>query len=115
MVGGRSRAGAGEYAGRVNAAAELLAAGATVVDAAAVVAQRFGISLRQARRYAEQAAASGRTVVPETTTVFTVKLPASLVARVRKRARETGSTISALVVQALTEFLASSHRKRPRR
>jgi len=110
----RSRAGAGEYAGRVNAAAELLASGVAVSEAAHMLAERFGISVRQARRYAEQAAASGPTAVPETTTVFTVKLPAALVARVRERARETGTTISALVAQALTEFLAG-HRKRPRR
>jgi predicted transcriptional regulator len=54
-------------------------------------------------------------VVPEETMVFTVKLPAALVARVRARARESGSTISAVVAQALTEFLASGHRKRLRR
>ena len=115
MAGGRSRADAGQYAGRVNAAAELLASGAAVGDAAIVLAQRFGISLRQARRYVEQAAATGATAVPEATTVFTVKLPATLAARVRERARETGTTISALVAQALTEFLASGRRKRPRR
>jgi predicted transcriptional regulator len=49
------------------------------------------------------------------TTVFTVRLPATLVARVRERARGSGSTISAVVAQALTEFLARDHRKRPRR
>ena len=42
-------------------------------------------------------------MVPEETTVFTVKLPAALVAQVRARARESGSTISAVVAQALTE------------
>jgi hypothetical protein len=39
----------------------------------------------------------------------------TLVARVRERARESGSTLSAVVAQALTEFLARGHRKRPRR
>jgi predicted HicB family RNase H-like nuclease len=71
---------------------------------------RFGCSARQARRYLERAAQDGPTPVPEATTVFTVRLPAALVARVRERARESGSTISALVVQALTEFLARGHR-----
>ena len=49
--------------------------------------------------------------------MFTVRLPAALVARVRERARESGSTISALVVQALTEFLARGRRvdRGPRR
>jgi RNase P/RNase MRP subunit p29 len=102
----RGRADAGEYARRVNAAAELLGAGVAVVEAARVLAGRFGCSARQARRYVERAAQDGPAAVPEATTVFTVRLPATLVARVRQRARESGSTISALVVQALTEFLA---------
>lgn len=99
---------------RVNAAAELLAAGSTVAECAQALAGRFGISPRQARRYAEQAAASGPTAVPEASVVFTVRLPAPLVARVREQARESGTTISALVAQALSEFLAG-RRKRPRR
>jgi hypothetical protein len=115
MAGGRARAGAGEYAQRVNAAVELLDAGVSVAESAHILAERFGCSLRQARRYADRAAQRGRVAVPEETTVFTVKLPAALVARVRERARESGSTISALVTEALTEFLARGHRKRPRR
>jgi hypothetical protein len=115
MAGGRARSHAGEYARRVNAAAEMLESGESVADAARLLAERFGCSLRQARRYAERAADDGRTVVPEATTVFTVRLPAALAARVRERARESGSTISALVAQALTEFLAAGRRKRPPR
>lgn len=80
-----------------------------------MLADRFGCSVRQACRYAEHAAHGGPAVVPEETTVFTVKLPTALAVRVRERARESGSTISALVAQALTEFLARSRRKRPRR
>jgi hypothetical protein len=114
MPGGRNRADAGEYAVRVNAAADCLASGASLAECVQVLADRFGISVRQAHRYAEQAAASGPTAVPESTVVFTVKLPAPLVARVRELARETGTTISALVTQALSEFLAR-RRKRPRR
>ena len=114
MPGGRNRADAGEYAVRVNAAADCLASGASLAECAQVLAERFGISVRQAHRYAEQAAASGPTAVPESTVVFTVKLPAPLVARVRELARETGTTISALVAQALSEFVAG-RRKRPRR
>jgi hypothetical protein len=49
--------------------------------------------------------------VPEQTSVFTVKLPSTLVAWVR----ESVTTISALVAQALTEKLAGGKRKRPRR
>lgn len=112
---GRGRAGAGEYARRVNAAAELVEAGLPVAEAAHILAERFECSLRQARRYAERAIQCGRVVVPEETTVFTVRLPAVLVARVRERAKVSGSTIAALVAQSLTEFLARVHRKRPRR
>ena len=111
---GERRVRGPEYARRVNAAAELLAAGTPVAEAARVLAERYGCSPRQARRYAEHAAAAGRVVVPEQTTVFTVKLPSTLVARVRAAARESGTTISAMVAQALTEYLASAKRKRQR-
>ncbi len=114
MAGGRGRADAGDYAERINAAAELLASGVAVPEAAQILAERFGCSPRQGRRYAERAAQGGRVRVPEATTVFTVKLSAALAARVRERARESGSTISALVAQALEEFLARGRRKRPR-
>lgn len=114
MHGGRGRVGAGEFARRVNAAAELVESGMAVAQAAGVLADRFGCSVRQARRYVDRAAQGGPRIVPEETTVFTVKLPAVLVARVRERARESGSTISALVAQALTEFLTRG-RSRPRR
>jgi hypothetical protein len=56
---------------------------------------------------AEHAAAVERVVLPEETSVFTVKPPRTLVARVPARARESGTTISALVAQALTKYLAS--------
>jgi ribbon-helix-helix CopG family protein len=108
------RAGAGEYAQRVNAAAELVAAGVGVAEAARDLAVRFGLSERQARRYVERAAAGGSVEVPAASEVFTVRLPVELVARVRARARVSGSTISAVVAQALTEFLAQSRGKRPR-
>jgi hypothetical protein len=112
MAGGR--VGGSERAERVNAAAELLASGVAPVDAARVVAQRFSVSLRQGRRYVE-AAAAGPVAVPETSVVFTVKLPASLAARVREYAHAGGVTISAVVARALTEFLHRAHRGRPSR
>ena len=94
MTGGRGRVDAREYARRVNAAAEQLESGVSVAEAARLLAERFDCSLRQARRYVERAGEAGR-----------------------RGARESGSTISALVVQALTEFLARGHRgdRGPRR
>ena len=92
------------HAERVNAAAALLASGVAPLAAAHVVAQRFSVSVRQGRRYVE-AGLAGPVDVPETSVVFTVKLPASLAARVREHAYEQGVTISAAVTRALTEFL----------
>ena len=78
---------------RVNAAADLVEAGVPVAEAAR----------------------SGRAAVPQDTVVFTVKLPARLAGRVRAHAREAGLTISAVVTQALEEFLARGHGNHPRR
>jgi transposase len=103
MPGGR--ADSAEYTERVNAAADLLAEGMSVVDAATDLATRFGVSIRQARRYVDRATETGPRPVPEGSVVFTVKLPASLATRVRQHARDTGVTISALVTQALTAQL----------
>ncbi len=114
-MAGRDRAGGGEHAERINAAAELAEAGVPAAEAARVLARRFGCSVRQARRYADQAAASGRVPVPEPAAVFTVKLPVRLAAAVREQAAASGRTISAVVAQALEEFLARGHRNHPRR
>ncbi|HEX6525831.1 MAG TPA: hypothetical protein VF070_38330 [Streptosporangiaceae bacterium] len=112
MAGGR-RAGGGEYAERVNAAAELVAAGVPVAEAARELAGRFGCSQRQARRYVERAAAGGPVQAPQATTVFTVKLPVRLAARVRAHAAGSQRTISSVVAQALEEFLSRRRRQRP--
>ena len=88
--------------------------GVPVVEAARILAARFGCSERQARRYVDRAAEGGRVSAVEPTTVFTVKLPARLAARVRAQAAASGSTISAFVAEALTEFLGQGRRKRPR-
>jgi hypothetical protein len=106
MSGGR--VGDPQYAQRVNAAAQLLAAGVPRAEVTRVVAQQFSVSTRQGSRYVE-AAAAGPIEVPETRAVFTVKLPVSLVARVRAHARASGETISGVVTAALTEFFARRH------
>ena len=56
-----------------------------------------------------------RVPAPEATVVFTVKLPVRLAAAVREHARASGRTISAVVTQALEEFLARGHENHPRR
>jgi hypothetical protein len=52
---------------------------------------------------------------PEATVVFTGKLPVRLAATVREHARGSGRTISAVVTQALEEFLARGRRNHPLR
>lgn len=114
-MAGRSRASASEHAARVNAAADLAAAGLPAAQAARLLAGRAGCSVRQARRYVDQAATVGRVEVPEATVVFTVKLAGRLALAVRTHAQASGRTISAVVAQALEEFLARHRRERARR
>jgi predicted HicB family RNase H-like nuclease len=104
MVDGR-RARVEQVARRVNTAAELLGSGMDVIDVTRDVARRYRLSERQARRYFERARDQGAMEVPRPTVVFTVKLPANLVRRVRRTARATGQSLSSLVGQALSEFL----------
>ncbi|MEX5638084.1 hypothetical protein [Parafrankia sp. FMc2] len=111
-MGDRRRVGAGEYAERVNAAAQLLEGGVPIEDAALLLSARFGVSPRQARRYADSAV-DGRVVVPEPTVVFTVKLPAALAERTREEARACGTTISSLVTGALSDYLVSAEAGSP--
>ncbi len=99
------RARADQYAQRVNAAARLLDKGLEVPDAARRMAKRYRVSERQARRYVEQARDQGELEVPKAKIVFTVKLPAGLARRVRAFARASERTVSALVAQALEDYL----------
>lgn len=101
----RRRARADQRATRLNAAAELLSAGLAIVAATRELARRFELSKRQARRYVERARAVGPVAVPEPTSVFTVRLPGSLVSRLRDYAHRSGRTLSSIVAQALEEFL----------
>jgi len=104
-----------EYARRVNAAADLVTAGLSALAAARVLAGRYEVSVRQARRYVEQAMVAGRVEVPEANVVFTVKLPGSLADRARAHARAGDATLSSVVARALAEFLQREDLgKRPR-
>lgn len=104
MVRG-DRVGGVEYVRRINAAADLVAAGMSAGAAARVLADRYGVSVRQARRYVEQAVVAGRVEVPEPNVVFTVKVPGSLAGRVRAHARAGEVTISSVVARALDDYL----------
>ena len=101
-----SRSHAGQYAHRVNRALDLLGDGQPPADAARVLARDYDVSVRQAWRYVREATAhSERLDVPEPKVVFTVKLPASLLQRVRATAASHGKTLSALVGEALEDLL----------
>lgn len=101
-----ARARGDQYARRVNRAMTLLAEGLSSAEAARRLAEQFEISERQAWRYLQ--AATGRSEpleVPEPKVVFTVKLPESLVDRVRSVAASRGKTLSSLVAEALEGLL----------
>jgi hypothetical protein len=103
---GEGRVRADQYARRVNAAVQLLAAGLDPSQTRRRLVQRYGVSERQAHRYVERARSVGRMEVPEASEVFTVKLPVSLVRRVRRHAVASARTLSSLVAQAIEELLA---------
>ncbi len=103
------RARAEQVAKRVNAALELLDGGLDVPDATRDLARRYRLSERQARRYVDRARHEGEMDIPARKVVFTVKLPAILVRRVRRAAAATGQSISSVVSQAISEFLERHH------
>ena len=111
----RGRVRGGALAERINAAADLLQSGVSAADAARELAERFDCSQRQAHRYLQRAGRSGHVPVPAPTAVFTVKLPVPLIGRVRAAAAASGRTLSAVVAQALEDFLARIHREPPSR
>ena len=99
------RARADQAAQRINAAAALLARGIELPAAARQLARRHRLSERQARRYLERARVEGPVDVPRSKVAFSVKLAADLVGRMRQQARRSRQPVSALVTQALVEFL----------
>jgi hypothetical protein len=75
-------------------------------EVAAALATRFDLSARQAYRYVQRAQRVAKPLaLPEPKAVFTVKLPPRLIQRVRRRARARGQPISAVVSEALQQFL----------
>jgi hypothetical protein len=94
------------WAERINAAIKLLRHRLSRNEAAKALVADHGVSRRQAYRYVQEAKEMRQAVaLPEEKVVFTVKLPKSLVLRVRRLAKSSGETISILVTQALERFL----------
>ncbi len=104
------RAFADEYAVRVNRAAVLLGE-KSAADAVRALEAECGLSERQARRYVNAAIERpGGLAVPERTTVFTVRLAPSLIARLRVVARSRGVSLSATVAEAVERYLGHVER-----
>ena len=107
-----SRATEAQKALRLNHARTLLREATTLPAAVERLAQDCAISPRQAYRYLQQAERLTAPVpVGEAKLAFTVKLPSSLIRRVRVYATATGVSLSEVVGRALLAWL---HRGRPR-
>jgi hypothetical protein len=90
----------------VNQAIQLLKREKTWAEVVARLAAQLGVSPRQAARYVQAAQQQSTPLtVPELKEVFTVKLPKSLIRRVRRQARTQDRSISDWVAEALEEHL----------
>ena len=100
-----------EQARRVNVTISLTKQSTSPGEALRSLIARYGLSRRQAYRYlhlARQAACP--VTVPEAKTVFTVKLPVSLIREVRRQARQQRRSISGWVEQTLRGSLDQRQR-----
>jgi len=101
-----ARASESQKSERLNRARDLLQQGGPLVDAAEQLARDCSISPRQAYRYLEQAQQLKEPLPPsQAKLAFTVKLPHSLVQRVRAFAATKGLSISEVVSRALLALL----------
>ena len=107
-----SRASDAQKAERLNRARNLLRQFEQLPKAVERLAQDCGISPRQAYRYVQQAQRLKRPVpVSEAKRAFTVKLPGSLIQRVRQYGTERGLSLSEVVSRALLALLARGRRR----
>jgi hypothetical protein len=101
----RRRARADEYAQRLNAAAALVRE-RSPAEAVRFLAADYDLSERQARRYVQAAELTPDGVaVPERSAVFTVRLPLSLIAGLRSRARANARSVSGVTAEAVRAYL----------
>lgn len=96
-----------ELAERINQAHALLEQQKPHTHIIEQLMETYGVSQIQAYRYVQQAKENKEQIaIPENSVVFTVKLPPSLIGRVREFAVSQGTSISKVVRAALEEFLA---------
>ena len=100
-----------DKARQLNVALRLLERNVALPEAAQRLSHQFGLSLRQAYRYLEEAAELDQPVeVAEATVPITLKLPPTTVRVLRAYARSSGLTIGAIVTRALDAFLGALRR-----
>ncbi|SRR6266851_3875262 len=100
------RASESQKAERLNRARDLLLRVDQLSDAVEQLAQDCSISPRQAYRYLERAQRLKQPIPPsEAKLAFTIKLPGSLIQRVRAYAAAKGLSISEVVSRALLALL----------
>jgi hypothetical protein len=100
-----------DKARQVNAAQRLLKRNVALRVAAQSLSRDFGLSLRQAYRYLEEAAQLDEPVaIAEATVPITLKLPPSTVRVLRAYARSSGLSIGVIVTRALDTFLRALRR-----
>ena len=101
-----------EKARRLNLARELLQERPHLPEAAGRLAGQLGISTRQAYRYLGQARTLTAPVpVADGKAVLSVRLPRSLIRRLRQYSASSGTAVSKLVARAVQALLASRERE----
>ena len=96
---------------RLNAAFDLLAQGYALADAAEALAQKFGLSRRQAYRYLQDAQEmDGPALAVQPSVPITLKMPEDVVKRLRSHAQASGMAIGEIVAHAVASFLDKLHR-----
>ncbi len=100
-----------DKARQLNAARRLLKRNLALSEAAQNLSREFGLSLRQAYRYLEEAAKLHEPVaIAEATVPITLKLPPTTVHTLRAYARSSGLSIGVIVTRALEAFLGALRR-----
>ncbi len=106
-----SRSTKADKARQLNVAHRLLKGNVVLPKAAQRLTRQFGLSLRQAYRYLEEAAELDQPVeVAEATVPVTLKLPPTTVRALRAYALSSGLTIGVIVTRALGTFLSALRR-----
>jgi len=101
------RAQNSELVGRINEAFTLLQKGKSQHQVVERLIEKYGVSQMQAYRYTQLAREiNEKMAVPESSVVFSVKLPPKLIQRVRQLSKSSRLSISKVVHIALEEFLA---------